>query len=66
MTSGDLNIDLTEKNEWRSFGMTFDGLSNVFHSFLLRRLGAELDGGGVQMLPPPPPPPPGPKLMLPG
>ena len=31
---------------WRSFGMIFDELSKASLSFVLRRLGADLDWGG--------------------
>ena len=55
MTSGDLNIDLSEKLTKNSFVMIFDELSNAFSRYSLRRLGAELDGGGSLDAPPPRP-----------
>ena len=46
MTSGDLNINLSEEYQ-SSFEMTYDDLAfERFFRFTLRRLGAELGGGG--------------------
>ena len=45
MTSGDLNVDLSEKLTKNSFEMIFNELSKAFSRFSLRRLGTELYGG---------------------
>ena len=55
MTSGDLNIDLTKKNDRSSFGIIFDELSFAFFRVALRRLGAELVGGRLDVPPLPRP-----------
>ena len=52
MTSGDLNIDLSEKLI-DFFVIISPELSNAFSGFSLRSLGAELEGGGSQLPPPP-------------
>ena len=47
MTYGELNIDPSKtkkKTDRSSFGMIFEDLSNASFRFVLRRLGAELDG----------------------
>ena len=49
MTSGDLNIDLSES----SFEMIFEDLSKAYFRFVLR-LGTELDGGRLDAPPPRP------------
>ena len=54
MTSGDPNIDFSEKNGRNTFVMISDQLSKGFFGFSLIRLGAELEGGGGSQPSPPP------------
>ena len=54
MTSGDLNIDLREKKtEGITSVIISPELPNAFFGFSLRRLGVELEAGGLQHHPPP-------------
>ena len=52
VTSGELNIDLSEKNDWNTFKSTHEGQSNAFSRAFLSFFVYEL--GGVVILTPPP------------
>ena len=52
LAPGDLNFDLSQKNDRNDFEMIFRELSNVVFRFVLRCAGAEVDG--VFKHPPPP------------
>ena len=52
LTPGDLNFDLSQKNDQNDFEMIFRELSKAAFRFSLRRPGAEIIGG-VQTPPPP-------------
>ena len=52
-TPGDLNFDLSQKNDRNYFEMIFREISNLAFRFSLWWPGAEIMGGGVQTPPPP-------------
>ena len=52
MTSGGLDIDLSEKLT-NTFLMVFNELSIASFRFSLRDIGADLEGGGGSQRPPP-------------